>query len=40
MGKVLFWAVVIVVVLWIIKNPHTAAQDVHNAGAFLSDVAS
>jgi hypothetical protein len=38
MGRILFWAFWIVVIFWVISNPHTAAQYVHNAGAFISDT--
>jgi hypothetical protein len=24
------WAIGVLVALWVVKNPHTAAQDVHN----------
>ena len=32
------WAVLIVLFIWIINNPHTAGQDVHNVGSFISSA--
>jgi len=32
------WLFVIVLLWWIINNPHTASTDVHNVGSFISGV--
>jgi hypothetical protein len=37
-GKILFVGFWVVVVFWVINNPHTAAQDVHNVGTFISSA--
>ena len=36
--SLLGWVVLIVVIWWVIANPHTAGQDVHNVGAFISSA--
>ena len=32
------WAILIIVVFWVINNPHSAAQDVHNVGSFIGSA--
>jgi len=35
---ILGWAVVILIILWVVHNPQAAANDVHGLFAFGSDL--